>query len=241
MKMDAEFPFELSLKAEMENSSCRWTSGNSPNLNSVSLRRVFLADRQTCVRELLKLFLGESRHGCRVVGEAAHGAQLLRLVEETDPELIIFDLAFPDLSFQEIIRGIRQTCPHARLLAFSCFVDERLAAESLALGVHGVVDKESSLEVLCAALEAVRDGGVYFDRRVPSLCKKNHLAELTARETHVLRLIAEGRATKEIADLMDSTVKSVARARERVMAKLDLHDAVKLTHYAIRRGLVSLQ
>lgn len=239
MKTGIVVPPGHSRRSGMGRSSFRSPSVNMLKRDSL---RVFLADRHTCVRELLKLFLAQSGRDYLVVGEAARGRQLLQIVEKANPDLVIFDFAFPDLTFEEIIRGIRRSCPHARLLAFSCFVDERITDESIALGVHGIIGKDSSLEFLSAALEAVCEGGFYFDRQnAPALCKRNISADLTAREKHVLRLIAEGRATKEIADLMASTVKSVSRARERVMTKLDLHDAVKLTHYAIRRGLVPLQ
>ena len=191
--------------------------------------RVLLADGQKYVRELLKFFLARTSPGCRVVGEAAGGEHLMRLVERTKPDLVIFNTSFPDLSFEEIIRGVRRTCPHSRLLAFGGFSEEHLG-------------RENSLNDLSVALHSVFGGQLHPDQK-PGLesSKKNHLAELTPREEHVLQLIAQGWATKEIADLMGSTVKSIARARERVMFKLDLHDAVKLTHYAIRQGLVTLQ
>ena len=175
-----------------------------------------------------------------MIGESSSAAETLTRCEETQPDLIVVDLFFTDMPAAALIAELLPVCPRARILAYSRWMERDVVTRMVTAGIHGIVAKESSLENLCLALKAVINGGYYFDSRLNGFFQQSR-NELTDREMQVLCLIARGLITKEIADQLGISVKTADKYRERIMAKLHLHDAVKLTHYAIRNGLVCLQ
>ncbi len=152
------------------------------------------------------------------------------------------DLSIRDLAPRELIIRLRKLESETRILVYSRWLHPDLSRSLIAAGVHGIIFKEDSLDSLCQAIQSVMGGGFHFSPAIelPLLEDKKGTPSLTEREQQALCLIAEGFSTKEMADVLGISVKTAEKYRERMMSKLNLHDAVRLTHYAIRNGLVAL-
>ena len=212
----------------------------SPALSSA--RKVFLADDQLAIRELVKIFLTQRAPECAVVGEASSGNEALTALSEIRPEVVIADVFFHDVSAADFLEGCRAHLPKVRLVAFCRWGDPVVARKLLAAGASAVVAKDDSLDILQIALTAVLGGGYYLAPSVEAALHRDREegASLTDRELLVLRLIAEGCPTKEVGSKLEISVKTAEKYRERIMQKLHLHDVVALTRYAIRHGIAAL-
>ena len=204
------------------------------------MKKVLLIDDQRAVRDLLRNFLINKR--CYdIVGEVELGLDALRVCIESQPDMVIFDPVLPDISPSQLIAKIRQPSPAIRMLAFTREIHPNLASAIISGGANGLILKSSRLEVLRSAINVVSAGGCYYDPSVEVLLEnnagKNHLTE---REVLVLRLVAEGFSTKEIGATMGISIKTAEKYRERIMSKVNVHDAVNLTRYALRNGLAAL-
>lgn len=208
--------------------------------SSPETKRVLLLDDQCGVRDLLRAFL-TSRRCYEIIGEVEAGKAALSVCFEHKPDLVILDLVLTDIAPSQLISRIREISPAIRVLAFSRWIHANLAQEVISAGAHGLILKASRLEVLRTAINVVCAGGCYYDPSVEAFLTNGHSRiNLTDRETLVLRLIAEGFATKQIGSMMAISVKTAEKYRERIMCKLNVHDAVNLTRYAIRNGLATL-
>lgn len=203
---------------------------------------VMLVDDQRAVRELLSLYLGRETSGCRVVAEARSGEDALEKLALIRPEIIIADVFLPDMTTFEFLRRLREIDEHVMVIAFCRWISEETAINLLAARVRGIVVKDQSVDNLLAAITAVRNGACYLPASLEAAITrgKQSSTSLTEREATALRLIAEGFPTKQVGDQMNISVKTAEKYRERIMAKLRLHDAVSLTRYAIRHGFATL-
>ena len=205
--------------------------------------RVLLADDHDVVRQGFRALL--EREGVEVVGEAANGREAVRLAEALDPDVAVLDLSMPGLNGLDAARTILQSRPKLGVVLLTMHTEEQHIVAALRAGVRGYVVKTQAADALTHAIRQVAEGFTYLSPSVTQLVVNAYLAgreapanPLTPRECEVLQLVAEGRTTKEIATLLDLTVKTAESYRARIMEKLDIHDTAGLVRYAIRRGVI---
>jgi DNA-binding NarL/FixJ family response regulator len=202
-----------------------------------------LADDHQIVREGLRMLL--EREGFEIAAEAVNGSEAVRLVEEIQPDVAILDLMMPILNGLEAGREIRRRCPRTEVVLLTVNTDEYHVAEALRAGVHGYVVKTQASKELVHAIRAVRAGQSYLSPTVSSFVVSGYLSgaqapvhPLTPRERQVLQLVAEGKTSKEVAEVMSISAKTVESYRSRLIEKLGVRDTVGLVKYAIRHGMV---
>jgi DNA-binding NarL/FixJ family response regulator len=207
--------------------------------------RILLADDHSVVREALRLLL--EREGFQVVAEASDGLTAIRLARELEPDVAVLDLAMPLANGIEAAREIRAACPRTTAVLLIGSATDAQVLDALRAGVQACVLKTCEAEELVRGLREVARGGVYLSRGLTRAVVDAYLANdelpadpLTPRERQVLQLIAEGKATKEVAQALFVSVKTVESHRARIMAKLSIHQTAGLVRYAIRRGLSQL-
>jgi two-component system response regulator NreC len=193
----------------------------------------------------------ENQSDIEIIGEASTGLQACELVKELDPDVVVMDITLPDISGIEATRRLKNECPKVAVIALTIHEDEQYFFEMLQAGASGYVPKRAAPEDLISAIHAANNGQIYL---YPSLAKalvsdyldrsrtgleEERLETLTQREQEVLELLAEGLTNDEIADKLVISRHTVARHRENLMRKLDLHSRSELVKYAIRKGLIS--
>ncbi len=207
--------------------------------------RILLADDHTIVRQGLRALL--EREGFDVVGEAADGLEAVRLCETLRPEVAIFDVGMPLLNGIGATREIAKTSPRTKSILLTMHTDDHFVLNSLRAGAVGYVLKEKAYEELVHAIRAACKGEIYLSsgisRAVVDAFRRNIEIEppeqtLSDRERQVLQLVAEGKTTKEVAALLNISVKTAEAHRTNIMAKLNIHDVAGLVRYAVRIGLI---
>lgn len=193
------------------------------------------------VREALRLVLAAERDFA-VVGEAGDGRAALALAARTDPDVVVLDVALPDMTGPEAARRLRAGGACARLLALSANGDGRCVREMLKAGADGYVTKRAAADELTRAIRALAAGQAFLSPEVARTVVdgRDPAAKLGARERTVLKLITEGAHSPAIAAELGIAVATVEVHRRNIMRKLDLHSVAALTRYAIREGLTSL-
>ncbi len=213
--------------------------------------KVLIVDDHQILREGLVALLAE-RSEFQVVGHAADGRTAVALAGELQPDVVVMDVAMPELNGIEATRQMLARAPKVRVLALSMHADKRFVTGMLRAGAWGYVLKCSGLEELLLALRALARGHRYLSPAVTHLVIEEHLtgggevtvtpaALLTPREREVLQLMAEGKATKTIAARLHVSVKTIESHRKQIMEKLKLRSVAELTKYAIREGLTTLE
>ena len=211
---------------------------------------VLLADDHMIVREGLKKLL-ESESDIEVVGEAATGRKAVELSQKLRPDVIVMDIAMPQMNGLEATRQILKADPGVKILILSAHSDDAYVERVTALGAAGYLIKQTSAHFLSEAIREVQKGHTFFSptvskrflkRQQESLDRKGQpkaeAVRLSSREMEVLQLIAEGYANKQIAEKLDISIKTVEKHREHLMHKLDIHDTAGLTRYAIEAGII---
>lgn len=203
-----------------------------------------IADDHTSIRQMLAYMI--PREGpYEVIGQVSSGTAAIEKVLELKPKLVVLDLLLPGLNGIEVVRRLRNLSKDTRLLIYSGTTSDELVAEALLARPHGFVHKEDTLQDFRDALRAVMSGISFVTKHANEMSERAEgtLAGdlLTERERDVLRLVAEGLSSKEIADRTGISVKTVEAHRGNISQKLRLHDAVALTRFAIRHGLASLE
>jgi two-component system response regulator NreC len=211
---------------------------------------ILLADDHAMMRQGLRKILEDCR-GWRVVGEAANGRDAVSVALELEPRVAIFDIAMPQLNGIEATRQVVRRAPNVNVLILSMHSDQAYVTQSVAAGARGYLLKESAGAELIEAVGAVSSGRSFFspsvaevmlDDYVRGLSKKGILDRyelLSEREREVLQLVAEGRSTKEIAELLFISVATVETHRTRILQKLDLKNTAGVVLFAARRGIIS--
>jgi DNA-binding NarL/FixJ family response regulator len=213
--------------------------------------RVFLADDHKIIREGLRTLL-EKEPDIEVVGEAENGRKTVQLVQELLPNVVITDIAMPDLNGIEATRQIIANTPSVKVIALSMHSDRRFIVGILNIGASGYLLKDCAFEELINAIRAVVANGIFLSPMIVDTVIKDFtclfskinisvFSHLTSREREVLQLLSEGKTTKQIAFHLDVSVKTVETYRQQIMDKLDIHSIAELTKYAIREGLTSLE
>jgi two-component system, NarL family, response regulator NreC len=213
--------------------------------------RLLLVDDHAVLRAGLRMLLSADSE-LEIVGEAETGSQGVAMAQELRPDVVLMDIAMPDMNGIEATRRIKAACPDIAVLALTMHEDDQYFFEMLSAGASGYVPKRAAPNDLIAAIHAVKGGGMFLFPSVARLLvedfRQRHeqagpgrsAEALTEREREVLALIAQGRSNQEIADQLVISVKTVNRHRENIMAKLNLHSRVDLVRYAIEKGLIDL-
>jgi len=211
---------------------------------------VLLADDHRIFRDGLRPLLS-AQDDFQVVGEAEDGLQALELARELAPDIALLDVSMPGLNGLEVTRRLAQDSPGTRAVILSMHSDRRFVLEALRAGARGYLLKDTGFPELLTGLRAVAGGHVHLGASVSEQVVRDWVGLaaadgdsvfglLSAREREVLQLLAEGLATKEIADRLNLSPKTVESHRRSVMDKLDIHSVAELTRYAIREGLTPL-
>ncbi len=210
---------------------------------------VLIAEDHTMVRKGLVSLLADEDH-LEVVGEAADGREALQLAAKLQPEVVLLDLSMPGLNGLEAARRIKDSLPGMEIIILTRYTDREYIEQSFLAGASGFVIKNSAPEELVKAIRTVTGGAFYLDSGLeqslaPALLSNQAGAEtlrekLTPRQREVLQLIAEGHPNRDIAGILDISVKTVETHRENLLKRLGVHSTAGLTRYAIRMGLIQL-
>ena len=205
--------------------------------------RVLVADDHPVVRQGLKSLL--TREGFSVVGEAADGREALRQVEALRPEVALLDLGMPGLNGLDAAREIMQSSAGTKVVILTQHAEEPYILEALRAGVHGYVLKSQSVSDVVQAIRDVTRGKLYVSPAISEMVVSAYRGQtrlpadlLTTREREVLQLVAEGKSTKKIAEILGIAQKTAESHRSHLMVKLGIHQVAGLVRYAVRRGLV---
>jgi DNA-binding NarL/FixJ family response regulator len=215
---------------------------------AIQRARILLADDHEVVRKGIRSIL-ERRPDWEVCGEAATGRKAVEMAADLSPDVVILDIGLPELNGLDAARQIVSALPATEVVVLTVHESETLVHEVLDAGARGYVLKSDAGECLVEAVESVLQRTPYLTPRISRALLRAYLggpppadAErknvLTAREREVLQLLAEGRSNKEVASLLDISVKTAETHRTNIMRKLDVHRVADLVRYAIRTGLV---
>jgi two-component system, NarL family, response regulator NreC len=213
--------------------------------------RIIIADDHRIVRDGLRSLL-EKQSGVEVVAESENGRVLLKLARELLPDVVIMDIGMPELNGIDATRQLVAEVPEVKVIALSMRSDVRSVKEMLMVGARAYITKDSAFEELANAIQAVTRGQVYLSSEVAgpvmesfvqhlTAATSSKLTVLTAREREVLQLLAEGRSTRCIAEMLYVSVKTVEFHRQQIMHKLGITNVADMVKYAIRAGLTSLE
>jgi DNA-binding NarL/FixJ family response regulator len=211
--------------------------------------KVLLCDDHTLFREGIKAIL-KDEPGIEIVGEAADGRQAVAKALQLHPDVVLMDIAMPDLSGFDATRRILQANAKAKVLILTMYEEEEVINRCLSAGASGYVLKDAPRAHLIHAIDVVNNGGQYLSPRALKKVVRQYVKgsksaatgyeRLSDREREVLKLLADGLALKEIAVRLVLSVKTVDAHKTNLMRKLDLHDRSELIKYAIQRKLIRL-
>ena len=210
--------------------------------------KIILADDHKIVRQGLRTLL-EKEPDLQVMAEADDGRMAVRLARELSPQVVIMDVSMPDLNGIEATRQVLAECPGVKVIALSMHSDRRFVMNMLKAGASGYLLKDSAFEELATAIRMVLANKIYLSTEIANIVVKDYLqgggdesvfSVLTPREREVLQLMAEGKSSRQIADHLNISIKTVETHRMQIQHKLEIYSVAELTKYAIREGLSSL-
>jgi two-component system response regulator NreC len=225
--------------------------------------RLMLVDDHEVIRAGLKSFL-QAQEGFEVVAEAANGEQAVERALQVRPDVILMDITMPGMDGLEATRQLRRLCPDCLILALTVHDDKQYFMQMLAEGASGYITKQAAADDLVAAIHTIAGGHVYLQPALARWLLEDYqrlvhqsgaaagasalpaeeavgLDALSLRERQVLELIAQGSNNQQIGASLTLSPKTIARHRERIMHKLNMHSRTELVKFAIRTGLVKLQ
>ncbi|AWL41922.1 MULTISPECIES: response regulator [Streptomyces] len=221
---------------------------HTPTTEPAGKTRILLADDHALVRRGVRLIL-DGEPDLQVVAEAGDGAEAIEKARSTRPDLAVLDIAMPRLTGLQAARELSRTMPELRILMLTMYDNEQYFFEALKVGASGFVLKSvADRDLVEACRAAMRDEPFLYPGAVTALIR-NYLDRvrdggdvparaITEREEEILKLVAEGHSSKEIAGMLVISVKTVERHRANLLQKLGLRDRLELTRYAIRAGLI---
>jgi len=210
--------------------------------------RVLIVDDHKLVRAGLRMLL-QHEPEIVVTGEAESGEQAVQLTESLKPDVALVDLTMPGMTGWQVLDEIKARAPEVKIIILSVHSTEEHVVRALRAGAKGYVLKEAAPQELINAVRAVSEGGAWLPSQLSQQVLDAYLRRiqvtdppnmLTARQREILRLIADGASTKQIAADLDLSVKTVESHRAQIMAKLDIRDTAGLVRYAIRHGISEL-
>jgi DNA-binding NarL/FixJ family response regulator len=225
--------------------------------------RIMLVDDHEVVRTGLKTYL-DTQDGMEVVAEAEDGEEAIKIAQTIHPEVIVMDISMNGMDGLEATRRLSAICPESKILTLTIHEDKQFFFEMLAAGAVGYLTKQVAADELVTAIRAVADGYVYLQPALavwllqeykrllnvvsaqpsithPSIPPNKGLSVLSKREIQVLELVADGKTNSDVSELLGISPKTVARHRERIMSKLNVHSTTELVKFAFRTGLISLE
>jgi two-component system, NarL family, response regulator NreC len=212
--------------------------------------RILLADDHTVVRDGLRALL-EKQPDMTVVGEAADGRDSVRLAEEQSPDVVVMDIAMPNMNGIEATRRILAANPRTNVVMLSMHQDESYVLRSLKAGAKGYLLKDSLRSDVIEAIRTVSQGRSFMTRKVSRILQEDYIRQmerrgledsydlLTDREREILQLVAEGKTNKDVATLLNISLTTVETHRTHILQKLGLHSVPELILYAVRKGIIS--
>lgn len=211
--------------------------------------RILLVDDHKIMRDGLRALI-ERNDELEVIAEAENGRQALQLARKHHPEIVIMDISMPDLNGIDATRQMLEEAKGVKVIALSMHADKQYVDGMLRAGVSGYLLKDCAADELISCIHAVRSGRISLSAGITGFLVSEYLhtaqanappagTQLSDREREVLQLIAEGRSTKEIAETLHISVKTVETHRKNIMEKTDAHSVAELTKFAIRSGLTS--
>jgi len=215
----------------------------------MSVFRIILADDHLMFRQGLKKILGE-RADLEIIGEANSGLDLLKLLQELVPDLVILDISMPNLRGIEAVREIKSLRPNVKILILTMHKEREYLYQSVSGGADGFLLKEDADTELFSAIKTIQQGRIYISPTMADESTEDWVRmargertipfgdPLTTRERQVLKLIAEGKSSKDIAALLFISARTVERHRANIMDKLNLKKTADLVKYAIQKGYV---
>ncbi|MFZ5563876.1 MAG: response regulator [Thermodesulfobacteriota bacterium] len=213
--------------------------------------KILVADDHKIIRDGLCNMLG-ALPDMQVVGAAGNGREALQMVRKLQPDVVIMDISMPELNGIEAARQIRAESPRVAIIALSMYADKRYVLGMLKAGVAGYLIKDCAFQELAQAVTVVHRGETYLSPKIADTVRKvlvtridqaplTRSEELTERERQVLQMIAEGVKTKDIAEALHISVKTVETYCGSIMQKLNLFSVAELTKFAIREGITPLE
>ena len=211
--------------------------------------RIVLADDHVMFRQGIKRII-EGIEGLEVIGEASDGFELLNLLNELKPDIVFLDISMPNMRGIEATREIKSLHPDVKVLILTMHRKKEYLYHAISAGAQGYLLKEDSDVELFSAIETIRKGGFYVTRLLAGELVEDisHMYKgntqlpsepLTTRERQVLKLIAEGKSNREIADLLYISIRTVENHRANIMKKLNLSKTAEIVKYAILKGYTS--
>jgi two-component system, NarL family, response regulator NreC len=213
--------------------------------------RVVIADDHTLFRQGIRTLIA-AETDIEVVAEASNGGEAVDRAAETRPDVVLMDIGMPGFSSFEATRQIRKNRPETKIVFLTMYDDEDYLVEGMEVGGSAYVLKDSPANELVSAIRDVQRGGSYlsprmlsqlvddFRTRIKTTARTPRFATLTAREKEVLKVLAEGNSTKEIATNLNLSVKTVEAHKFNLMRKLDIHNKAQLVQYAIQKKIIKL-
>ncbi|HET7175654.1 MAG TPA: response regulator transcription factor [Gammaproteobacteria bacterium] len=207
--------------------------------------KILVADDHNLVRAGLTALIARLPD-MEIVGEAPDGRQALRMVRDLAPDLVLMDIAMPGLNGLEAAERIHGIHPQTKIIILSMHANEEYVAQALKAGASGYLLKDAATTELEMALKSVSMGQFYLSPAISRQVVDNFLRGgptgidvLTPRQREILQLIAEGKSTRDIADTLHLSVKTVETHRAQLMERLDIHDVAGLIRYALKKGLIT--
>jgi two-component system response regulator NreC len=225
--------------------------------------RIMLVDDHDVVRTGLRAYL-QTQPGVLVIGETGSGQEAIQMAQQLAPDVVIMDITMPEMDGLEATRQIKNTCPSSKVLALTVHTDKQYFFKMLAAGAEGYVTKQAAAEDLVEAIRAVAAGNVYLQPALASWLLEDYrrlladhpvlhveandgdessgvgLESLSHREQQVVECVAQGMTNTVIGETLGISPKTVARHRERIMDKLDMHTSAELVRFAIKNGLIEI-
>jgi len=210
---------------------------------------VLIADDHVMMRQGLRVLL-EKHPSMQVVGETADGAEAIQMAKELKPDVVVMDVNMPDVNGIEATKKISKAAPDAKIVGLSMSPNKRLVTEMLKAGASGYVLKEYAVSELVTAIETIMDGEIYLCAKTTSVVVDDFVTgsvkpstdstDLNERQKDILKRLAEGQSSKQIAFEMSLSVKTVDAIRRKISKKLGIDSLAQLVKYAVREGLSSL-
>ena len=210
--------------------------------------KILIVDDHKIVREGLRMIL-ERESDIEVVAEAENGRTALSLAEKFSPDLVLLDISMPDLNGIEVVQQLLQRRSNLPILILSMCAEKEFVIEAFSAGAKGYLLKDCAATDLVVAIRSIFAGGIYLGQKAAELIVQEYIHpgfepeagtknRLSPRETEILRFIANGKNTKEIAYALDLSTKTIETHRQNLMKKLNIHSIAGLVKYAIREGVV---
>ena len=213
--------------------------------------RILLVDDHQLIRRGVAGLVGDVRPEWEVCGEASTGREAVVAAASLKPDVVVMDISMPDMNGLEATREIVKNNPGTEVLVLSVHESEQMVHEILCAGARGYILKQDAGSDLITAIEAVRQHKLYFASSVSELVLSGYLgraaagapadapySRLSPRETQVVQLVAESKANKEVANILNISVKAAESRRAHIMEKLGLHSVAELVRYAVRNNIV---